>query len=72
MTGDMVPDDQRGRAFGLLNLISEIRAVASPVVSGLLRDQTGSWAPGVFLAVGLMVAAVALWIPVKERIVAIG
>ncbi len=70
LTGDMVPDDQRGRAFGLLNLISEIGAVASPVVSGLLRDQTGSWAPGVFLAVGLMVAAVALWIPVNERIVA--
>jgi MFS transporter, ACS family, D-galactonate transporter len=45
--------------------------VASPVVSGLLRDQTGSWAPGVFLAVGLMVAAVALWTPVKERIVAV-
>jgi len=72
LTGDMVPDDQRGRAFGLLNLISEIGAVASPVVSGLLRDQTGSWAPGVFVAVGLMVAAVALWTPVKERIVAIG
>jgi MFS transporter, ACS family, D-galactonate transporter len=69
LTGDMVPDDQRGQAFGLLNLISEIGAVASPVVSGLLRDQTGSWAPGVFLAVGLMVAAVLLWVPVRERIV---
>jgi ACS family D-galactonate transporter-like MFS transporter len=69
LTGDMVPDDQRGRAFGLLNLISEIGAVASPVVSGLLRDQTGSWASGVFLAVGLMVAAVVLWLPVRERIV---
>jgi MFS transporter, ACS family, D-galactonate transporter len=69
MTGYMVPDEQRGRAFGLLNLISEIGAVASPVVSGLLRDQTGSWAPAVFLAVGLMVLAVALWVPVRKRMV---
>ena len=33
MKGDMVPANQRGRAFGLENLISEIGAVASPVVS---------------------------------------
>ena len=44
MTGDMVPAAERGSAFGMLNLISEIGAVLSPVVSGILRDATGSWA----------------------------
>jgi ACS family D-galactonate transporter-like MFS transporter len=68
MTGDMVPEDQRGRAFGLENLISEIGAVASPVVSGILRDRTGEWSTGVYVAVGIMVAALILWAFVRERL----
>jgi ACS family D-galactonate transporter-like MFS transporter len=68
MTGDMVPADQRGSAFGLENLISEIGAVASPVVSGVLRDTTGSWAPGVFTAAGLMIAAGILWAFAREHL----
>jgi MFS transporter, ACS family, D-galactonate transporter len=67
MTGDMVPATERGSVFGLLNLISEIGAVASPVVSGVLFDQTGSWAPGVYTAVGIMVASVFLYLLVKEK-----
>jgi ACS family D-galactonate transporter-like MFS transporter len=67
MTGDMVPDDQRGSVFGLLNLISEIGAVASPVVSGVLRDATGSWAPGVYTAAGIMIASVFLYAMVNEK-----
>jgi MFS transporter, ACS family, D-galactonate transporter len=68
MTGDMVPARQRGSAFGLENLISEIGAVASPVVSGLLRDKTGSWAAGVFVAVGIMVVAGILWTFAREHL----
>jgi MFS family permease len=68
MTGDMVPADQRGRAFGLENLISEIGAVASPVVSGILRDRTGDWATGVYVAVGIMVVALILFALVRERL----
>jgi ACS family D-galactonate transporter-like MFS transporter len=67
MTGDMVPAGERGSVFGLLNLISEIGAVASPVVSGILFDQTGSWAPGVFTAVGIMIASVFLYLMVQEK-----
>jgi MFS transporter, ACS family, D-galactonate transporter len=68
MTGDMVPADQRGSAFGLENLISEIGAVASPVVSGVLRDATGSWAAGVFTAAGLMIVAGILWAFAREHL----
>jgi ACS family D-galactonate transporter-like MFS transporter len=67
MVGDMVPETERGSAFGLLNLISEIGAVASPVVSGVLRDATGSWSPGVFVAVGIMAVSVVLYLFVDER-----
>ena len=68
MTGDMVPEDQRGRAFGLENLISEIGAVASPVVSGVLRDKTGEWAPGVYVAVAIMVVGLILFALVREKL----
>jgi hypothetical protein len=68
MTGDMVPEDQRGRAFGLENLISEIGAVASPVVSGVLRDRTGEWAPGVYVAVAIMVVGLILFALVREKL----
>jgi MFS transporter, ACS family, D-galactonate transporter len=67
ITGDLVPTDQRGSVFGLFNLIAEIGAVASPVVSGVLRDATGSWAPGVFTAAGVMALSVPLYALIRER-----
>jgi MFS family permease len=67
ITGDLVPDEQRGSAFGMLNLVSEIGAVASPVVSGVLRDATGSWAVGTWVAGGIMLASAVLYLFVRER-----
>ena len=66
MTGDMVPANERGSAFGMLNLVSEIGAVLSPVVSGILRDATGSWAAGVFVAAGIMIVSFFLYAMVRE------
>ena len=68
MLGDLVPDDQRGSAFGIFNLVAEIGAVASPVVSGVLRDATGSWAPGVFAAAGVMAVSIVLYALIRERV----
>jgi MFS-type transporter involved in bile tolerance (Atg22 family) len=62
----MVPAHERGSAFGMLNLISEIGAVASPVVSGILHDATGSWAPGVYVAAGIMIISFFLYLMVRE------
>jgi ACS family D-galactonate transporter-like MFS transporter len=66
MTGDMVPASERGSAFGMLNLVSEIGAVLSPVVSGILRDATGSWSTGVYVAAGVMIISFFLYLMVKE------
>ena len=51
-----------------MKLDTEFGAVASPVVSGVLRDSTGSWAPGVFTAAGIMAVSVPLYALVRERI----
>jgi MFS family permease len=66
MTGDMVPASERGAVFGMLNLVSEIGAVGSPVVSGILKDVTGSWAPAVYVAAGIMIISFFLYLPVRE------
>jgi ACS family D-galactonate transporter-like MFS transporter len=66
MTGDMVPASERGSVFGMLNLVSEIGAVASPVVSGILRDATGSWSPAVYVAAGIMIISFFLYLTVRE------
>ncbi|MBB3083872.1 MFS transporter [Geodermatophilus sabuli] len=66
MTGDLVPAGERGAAFGMLNLVSEIGAVLSPVVSGILRDATGSWATGVYVAAGIMIVSFFLYAFVRE------
>jgi MFS transporter, ACS family, D-galactonate transporter len=66
MTGDLVPASERGSAFGMLNLVSEIGAVLSPVVSGILRDRTGTWAAGVYVAAGIMIVSFFLYAMVKE------
>jgi MFS transporter, ACS family, D-galactonate transporter len=68
ITGDLVPPAQRGSVFGMFNLVAEIGAVASPVVSGILRDQTGSWAPGVFLAAGIMAVSVVFYALLREKL----
>jgi MFS family permease len=66
MTGDLVPASERGAAFGMLNLVSEIGAVLSPVVSGILRDVTGSWSTGVYVAAGIMIVSFFLYLMVNE------
>ncbi|WP_369244516.1 hypothetical protein [Streptomyces sp. R41] len=66
--GDLAAEEHRGSLFGLFNLVAEIGAVASPVVSGIPRDATGSWAPGVFTAAGVMAVSVVLYGMAWERI----
>lgn len=67
LTSDLVDADSQGTAFGMWNLIAEIGAVASPVVSGALRDATGSWQPALYLDAFLVFAAALLYLGVREK-----
>ena len=59
LTSDLAPEGQMAQAFGMWNLVAEIGAVISPVLSGTLRDMTGSWTTAiVFNAVLLAISAV--------------
>lgn len=62
LNAEIAPVQSRGAAFGMYNFISEIGAVLSPVVSGVLRDSTGSWgAPLLLDGVLLAVSIVFVW-----------
>ncbi|MEK3937131.1 MFS transporter [Sporosarcina sp. FSL W7-1349] len=49
MVTELATEKQRGSAFGMWNLIAEIGALLSPVISGVLRDSTGGWGAPLFL-----------------------
>lgn len=57
LTSDLAPKEQMGQAFGMWNLVAEIGAVLAPVLSGTLRDMTGSWTPAVLLTAAMLVAS---------------
>lgn len=63
---DIAEPSQRGSAFGMMNLVSEIGAVLSPAVSGVLRDATGTWSSAVYLDAFLIVAGLLLFAMVRE------
>lgn len=54
---ELAPAKHRGSAFGLWNLIAEIGALLSPVISGVLRDSTGGWSSPLLLDASLIAAS---------------
>jgi MFS family permease len=68
LAADLVPTAAlMGAAFGMMNLISEMGAVLSPAISGVLRDATGDWTAAVFLDAGLILFSFLLLCFVRER-----
>lgn len=55
-----------GAAFGMWNLIAEIGAVLSPVISGVLRGATGGWTTAVMLDGGIVLVGFVLLLFVRE------
>lgn len=43
LTAEIAPEQYRGSAFGMWNLIAEIGGLLSPIIAGALRDTTGGW-----------------------------
>ncbi|WP_198533545.1 MFS transporter [Streptomyces sp. AcH 505] len=68
MTADIARPEFRGSAFGMWNLVGEIGAVLSPVVSGTLRDAYNSWVPAVYLDAAIILASCALLLFVREAL----
>ena len=68
LAADLVPTAAlMGAAFGMMNLISEMGAVLSPAISGVLRDATGDWTAAVFLDAGLILLSFLLLCFVREK-----
>jgi MFS transporter, ACS family, D-galactonate transporter len=67
LVADIAPPDHRGSAFGLYNLIGEIGAVLSPVLSGMLRDHYGRWSPAIYLDCGVIFVSFVCLLFVRER-----
>jgi len=56
-TSDLAPPKLMGQAFGMWNLVAEVGAVISPVLSGTIRDLTGSWTEAIVLNGALLVVS---------------
>jgi MFS family permease len=60
ITSDLAPKGMMGQAFGMWNLVAEMGALMSPVLSGALRDWTGSWFAPTVLTSGLLLVSLVL------------
>jgi MFS family permease len=67
LTSDLAPKEQVAQTFGMWNLIGEIGAVISPVLSGTLRDLTGSWTLAITLDAILLVVSAVLVLSIKRQ-----
>jgi MFS family permease len=67
LTAELAPASHRGMAFGLWNLIAEIGALLSPVISGVMRDRSGGWGSAILLDAALMGISCLLIIAIRTR-----
>ncbi|MBI2674896.1 MAG: MFS transporter [Candidatus Aenigmarchaeota archaeon] len=67
LTADLSPEKLRAQAFGMWNLVAEIGAILSPLITGILRDITGSWAAAVYSSAILLAISAALLFFVREK-----
>jgi len=68
LTSDLAPPHLMGQAFGMWNLVAEIGAILSPVISGTLRDLTGNWVYAVAVAGALLAVSAGLILFVRNKI----
>jgi MFS family permease len=58
LVAEVFPQHMMGTAYGFLNTISFVSAILTPYVSGWIRDSTGSFAGGCYLAALIGLAGV--------------
>lgn len=65
IVAELFPQRVMGTAFGLLNAISFVSAILTPYVSGWIKDWTGSFAGGCYLAALIGLAGVPVAMAVR-------
>jgi MFS family permease len=62
--GELFPPSVLGKAFGLLNCVVFLGGVASPTLTGIIRDHAGTFAPAVLVSAALpgVAMVLALWL----------
>ena len=67
-TSELAPAGMAGQTFGMWNLVAEIGAVISPVLSGALRDLTGDWTVAIILDGMLLLISAAMVLLVQMNV----
>ncbi len=66
-TSELAPQGMAGQTFGMWNLVAEVGAVISPVLSGALRDLTGDWTAAILLDGTLLAASAVMVLFVRTQ-----
>ena len=67
LVADNTPRNQLSTAFGIFNFVGMSSAIIAPYATGLLRDITGSWNSGFYVAVGLLILGIVAVLCIKEK-----
>lgn len=67
LLGDLAPKGIVGTTFGLANLIGFLSSWVAPFFTGWIKDTTGSFAGGMYVAAFVLLAGVILILSVKKR-----
>ncbi|MCG6881160.1 MAG: MFS transporter [Deltaproteobacteria bacterium] len=67
LLGDLAPKGIIGTTFGLANLIGFLSSWVAPFFTGWIKDTTGSFAGGMYVAAFVLMAGVILILSVKKR-----
>lgn len=68
MIAENAPPDKRSTAYGMWNLIAEIGAVMSPVVSGAIRDAYGGWSQAIFLDTAIVAVGALIVLMISKKV----
>ena len=67
LIADNTPRNQLSTAFGIFNFVGMSSAIVAPYATGLLRDITGSWNSGFYVAVALLLIGVVVVLCIDEK-----
>ena len=67
LIADNSPRNQLSTAFGIFNFVGMSSAIVAPYATGLLRDITGSWNSGFYVAVALLLTGIVVVLCIDER-----